>query len=80
MEPRNGAIAPSRLITPDVVDFITATRLSYRSRDVDIDDEMWAFATQDTKDALIYGINQETSVQQNQTRPKYRGAYLWQLP
>ena len=49
---------PSRLIHPDVVDFITATRseLPWVKRCVDIDDEMWAFADQDTKDALIYGI------------------------
>ena len=56
---KNGAIVLHLdLSHPDVVNFITATRseLPWVKRCVDIDDEMWAFATQDTKDALIYGI------------------------
>ena len=56
---KNGAIVLHLdLCHPDVVDFITATRseLPWVKRCVDIDDEMWAFADQDTKDALIYGI------------------------
>ena len=56
---KNGAIVLHLdLSHPDVVDFITATRseLPWVKRCVDIDDEMWAFADQDTKDALIYGI------------------------
>ena len=56
---KNGAIVLHLdLSHPDVVDFITATRseLPWAKRCVDIDDEMWAFASQDTKDALIYGI------------------------
>jgi len=56
---KNGAIVLHLdLSHPDVVDFITATRseLPWVKRCVDIDDEMWAFASQDTKDALIYGI------------------------
>ena len=56
---KNGAIVLHLdLSHPDVVDFITATRseLPWVKRCVDIDDEMWAFADQTTKDALIYGI------------------------
>ena len=56
---KNGAIVLHLdLSHPDVVDFITATRseLPWVKRCVDIDGEMWAFADQDTKDALIYGI------------------------
>ena len=56
---KNGAIVLHLdLSHPDVIDFITATRseLPWVKRCVDIDDEMWAFADQDTKDALIYGI------------------------
>jgi len=56
---KNGAIVLHLdLSHPDVVDFITATRseLPWGKRCVDIDDEMWAFADQTTKDALIYGI------------------------
>jgi hypothetical protein len=56
---KNGAIVLHLdLSHPDVVDFITATRseLPWVKRCVDIDDEMWQFADQDTKDALIYGI------------------------
>ena len=56
---KNGAIVLHLdLSHPDVVNFITATRseLPWVKRCVDIDDEMWAFADQDTKDALIYGI------------------------
>jgi hypothetical protein len=56
---KNGAIVLHLdLSHPDVVNFITATRseLPWVKRCVDIDDEMWTFADQDTKDALIYGI------------------------
>ena len=56
---KNGAIVLHLdLSHPDVIDFITATRseLPWVKRCVDIDDEMWAFADQDTKDALLYGI------------------------
>ena len=56
---KNGAIVLHLdLSHPDVVDFITATRseLPWVKRCVDIDDEMWTFADQTTKDALIYGI------------------------
>ena len=46
------------LCHPDAVDFITASRseLPWVKRCIDINDEMWKFADQDTKDALIYGI------------------------
>ena len=56
---KNGAIVLHLdLCHPDVVDFITASRteLPWVKRCVDIDDEMWKFADQDTKDALLYGI------------------------
>jgi hypothetical protein len=56
---KNGAIVLHLdLSHPDAVDFITASRseLPWVKRCIDIDDEMWAFADQDTKDALIYGI------------------------
>ena len=79
---KNGAIVLHLdLSHPDVVNFITATRseLPWVKRCVDIDDEMWAFADQDTKDALIYGIKSgDIWLKQNQTRPQYRGAYLWE--
>ena len=41
-----------------MVEFITASRtaLPWVKRCVDIDEDMWKFATQTTKDALIYGI------------------------
>ena len=56
---KNGAIVLHLdLSHPDAVDFITASRseLPWVKRCIDIDDEMWAFADQDTRDALIYGI------------------------
>ena len=56
---KNGAIVLHLdLCHPDVVDFITASRteLPWVKRCVDIDDDMWKFAQQDTKDALLYGI------------------------
>ena len=56
---KNGAIVLHLdLSHPDAVDFITASRseLPWVKRCVDIDDDMWKFATQTTKDALIYGI------------------------
>jgi len=56
---KNGAIVLHLdLSHPDAVDFITASRseLPWVKRCIDIDDEMWKFADQDTKDALIYGI------------------------
>ena len=56
---KNGAIVLHLdLSHPDVVDFIAASRseLPWVKRCVDIDDEMWKFADQDTKDALLYGI------------------------
>merc|ERR1712100_990719 len=56
---KNGAIVLHLdLSHPDAVDFITASRseLPWVKRCIDIDDEMWTFADQDTKDALIYGI------------------------
>ena len=56
---KNGAIVLHLdLCHPDVVDFITASRteLPWVKRCVDIDDDMWKFADQDTKDALLYGI------------------------
>jgi hypothetical protein len=56
---KNGAIVLHLdLCHPDAVDFITATRseLPWVKRCIDIDDDMWKFADQDTKDALIYGI------------------------
>ena len=56
---KNGAIVLHLdLCHPDAVDFITASRseLPWVKRCIDIDDEMWKFADQDTKDALIYGI------------------------
>ena len=56
---KNGAIVLHLdLSHPDAVDFITASRseLPWVKRCIDINDEMWNFADQDTKDALIYGI------------------------
>ena len=56
---KNGAIVLHLdLSHPDAVDFITASRseLPWVKRCVDIDEDMWKFATQTTKDALIYGI------------------------
>ena len=56
---KNGAIVLHLdLSHPDAVDFITANRseLPWVKRCVDIDEDMWKFATQTTKDALIYGI------------------------
>jgi len=56
---KNGAIVLHLdLSHPDAVDFITATRseLPWVKRCIDIDDDMWRFADQTTKDALIYGI------------------------
>ena len=56
---KNGAIVLHLdLSHPDAVEFITANRseLPWVKRCVDIDEDMWKFATQTTKDALIYGI------------------------
>ena len=56
---KNGAIVLHLdLSHPDAVDFITANRseLPWVKRCVDIDEDMWKFATQTTKDALLYGI------------------------
>lgn len=56
---KNGAIVLHLdLSHPDAVEFITASRseLPWVKRCVDIDEDMWKFATQTTKDALIYGI------------------------
>ena len=56
---KNGAIVLHLdLSHPDAVDFITASRseLPWVKRCIDIDDDMWKFASQNTKDALIYGI------------------------
>jgi hypothetical protein len=56
---KNGAIVLHLdLSHPDAVDFITASRseLPWVKRCIDIDDDMWKFADQTTKDALIYGI------------------------
>jgi len=56
---KNGAIVLHLdLSHEDVVDFIIAPRseLPWVKRCVDITDEMWEAADQDTKDALIYGI------------------------
>ena len=56
---KNGAIVLHLdLSHPDAVDFITASRseLPWVKRCVDIDEDMWKFASQNTKDALIYGI------------------------
>ena len=56
---KNGAIVLHLdLSHPDAVDFITASRseLPWVKRCVDIDEDMWKFATQTTKDALLYGI------------------------
>ena len=56
---KNGAIVLHLdLSHPDAVDFITANRseLPWVKRCIDIDEDMWKFATQTTKDALIYGI------------------------
>ena len=56
---KNGAIVLHLdLCHPDAVDFITASRseLPWVKRCIDIDDDMWKFADQTTKDALIYGI------------------------
>ena len=56
---KNGAIVLHLdLSHPDVGSFIRASRseLPWVKRCVDIDDEMWAFANQETKDDLIYGI------------------------
>ena len=56
---KNGAIVLHLdLCHPDAVDFITASRseLPWVKRCIDIDDDMWKFAEQDTKDALLYGI------------------------
>ena len=56
---KNGAIVLHLdLCHPDVVEFITASRtaLPWVKRCVDIDEDMWKFANQTTKDALIYGI------------------------
>ena len=56
---KNGAIVLHLdLSHPDAVEFITANRseLPWVKRCIDIDDDMWKFATQTTKDALLYGI------------------------
>ena len=56
---KNGAIVLHLdLSHPDAVEFITANRseLPWVNRCVDIDEDMWKFATQTTKDALLYGI------------------------
>ena len=56
---KNGAIVLHLdLSHPDAVEFITANRseLPWVKRCVDIDEDMWKFATQTTKDALLYGI------------------------
>ena len=56
---KNGAIVLHLdLSHPDAVDFITASRseLPWVKRCIDIDDDMWKFASQNTKDALLYGI------------------------
>ena len=56
---KNGAIVLHLdLDHPDVVDFITASRseLPWVKRCVDIDADMWEGATNDVKEALIYGI------------------------
>ena len=56
---KNGAIVLHLdLSHPDAVDFITANRseLPWVKRCIDIDEDMWKFATQTTKDALLYGI------------------------
>ena len=56
---KNGAIVLHLdLSHPDVVDFMIAPRseLPWVKRCVDITDEMWEAADQDTKNALIYGI------------------------
>ena len=56
---KNGAIVLHLdLSHPDAVEFITANRseLPWVKRGVDIDEDMWKFASQNTKDALIYGI------------------------
>tara|TARA_Y100001970_G_scaffold195119_1_gene237160 strand:+ start:13499 stop:14806 length:1308 start_codon:yes stop_codon:yes gene_type:complete len=56
---KNGAVVLHLdLSHPDAVDFITASRseLPWVKRCIDIDDDMWKFADQTTKDALIYGI------------------------
>ena len=56
---KNGAIVLHLdLSHEDVVDFMIAPRseLPWVKRCVDITDEMWEAADQDTKDALIYGI------------------------
>ena len=56
---KNGAIVLHLdLSHDDVVDFIIAPRseLPWVKRCVDITDEMWEAADQDTKNALIYGI------------------------
>ena len=56
---KNGAIVLHLdLSHPDAVEFITANRseLPWVKRCVDIDEDMWKFASQNTKDALIYGI------------------------
>jgi len=56
---KNGAIVLHLdLSHPDAVDFITASRseLPWVKRCIDIDEDMWKFADQTTKDALIYGI------------------------
>ena len=56
---KNGAIVLHLdLSHPDAVEFITANRseLHWVKRCVDIDEDMWKFASQNTKDALIYGI------------------------
>ena len=56
---KNGAIVLHLdLSHPDAVEFITANRseLPCVKRCVDIDEDMWKFATQTTKDALLYGI------------------------
>ena len=56
---KNGAIVLHLdLSHPDAVEFITANRseLPWVKRCVDIDEDMWKYASQNTKDALIYGI------------------------
>ena len=56
---KNGAIVLHLdLSHPAAVEFITANRseLPWVKRCVDIDEDMWKFATQTTKDALLYGI------------------------
>ena len=56
---KNGAIVLHLdLSHEDAIDFILATRaqLPWVKRCIDIDDDMWKFADQETKDALIYGI------------------------